>query len=84
MERRMRRLEAASFPALLRELATVAAAAAGLDPELVRVEAERILADVNRGRTLGELVAADGIDPDAALAEAADLLARCGRRERRG
>jgi hypothetical protein len=83
VDRRLRRLEAASFPALLRQLATRAAEEAGLDPELVLVEAERILADVERGCTLGELVAADGVDPDAALAEAADLLARCGRRERR-
>jgi hypothetical protein len=82
MERRVRRLETASFPALLRELATLAAAEAGLDPILVLVEAERSLAELQRGRSIGELVAADGLDPEAVRADAADLLARCGRRER--
>jgi hypothetical protein len=43
MERRVRRLEVTSGSALLRQIATEAAEAAGLDPALVLAEAEAIL-----------------------------------------
>jgi hypothetical protein len=75
MERRVRRLEVAqdiaSGSVLLRRLATDAAAAAGLDPELVLAEAEAIL---NRcaGLSLPEIAAQEGID----LAELESMLMR--------
>ena len=61
MERRIRRLEAASRSVLLRELATEVAEAAGLEPELVLAEAEAILARCV-GLSLPEIAAQEGID----------------------
>jgi hypothetical protein len=65
MERRVRRLElaldVASGSVLLRQLATEAAEAAGLDPELVLAEAEAILARC-AGLSLPEIAAQEGID----------------------
>ena len=61
MERRVRRLEAALLPVLMRELAMAAAVDAGLDPELVLREAEAMLARI-RGLTLPEIAAQEGLD----------------------
>ena len=65
MERRVRRLEAALTvaygQALLRQLSTAAAEAAGLDPALVIAEAEAILARI-AGLSLAEIAAQEGID----------------------
>ena len=69
MERRLHRLEVASGSALLRQLATEAAEAAGLDPALVLAEAEAILVRC-AGRSLPEIAAQEGI----ALAELEAVL----------
>ena len=61
MERRVRRLEGASSSALLRQLATDVAEAAGLDPELVLAEAQAILTRC-AGLSLPEIAAQEGID----------------------
>ena len=65
MERRVRRLEAAmtvaDSAALLRQLSTAAAEAAGLDPALVLREAEAILA-CSVGLSLPEIAVREGID----------------------
>jgi hypothetical protein len=71
MERRVRRLEVASRSALLRQVATDVAEAAGLDPELVLREAEAILARC-AGLSLPEIAAQEGVD----LAELEALLAQ--------
>ena len=62
MHRRLAKLEAACMPALLREAATVAAEAAGLDPEDVFREAEAILTRC-AGLSLPEIAAREGLDP---------------------
>ena len=61
MHRRLDRLEAAFSPALLREMTTAAAQAAGLDPEDVLREAEAILTRC-AGLSLPEMAAREGID----------------------
>ena len=61
MERRIRRLEAASRSVLLRKLATDVAEAAGLEPALVLAEAEAILVRCV-GLSLPEIAAQEGID----------------------
>ena len=70
MHRRLAKLEAAFAPALLREMATVAAEAAGLDPEDVFREAKAILTRC-AGLSLPEIAAQEGID----LAELEAMLA---------
>ncbi len=69
MHRRLAKLEAASGSALLRQIATEAAEAAGLEPALVLAEAEAILARC-AGLSLPEIAAQEGID----LAELEALL----------
>jgi hypothetical protein len=61
MHRRLDKLEAAFAPAHLRQLATEAAEAAGLDPELVLAEAVAILTRC-AGLSLPEIAAQEGID----------------------
>jgi hypothetical protein len=61
MHRRLDRLETAFAPALLRQIATAAAEAAGLDPEDVFREAEAILTRC-AGLSLPEIAAQEGID----------------------
>ncbi len=61
MQRRLDRLEAAFAPALLREMTTAAAQAAGLDPEDVFREAKAILTRC-AGLSLPEMAAREGID----------------------
>ena len=61
MHRRLDKLEAAFAPALLREVTTAAAEAAGLDPEDVFREAEAILTRC-AGLSLPEIAAQEGID----------------------
>ena len=61
MEHRIRRLEVASKSALLRQLVTDVAEAAGLEPALVLAEAEAILARC-AGLSLPEIVAQEGVD----------------------
>ncbi len=75
MEHRVHRLEVASKSALLRQLATDVAEAAGLHPELVLAEAEAILARC-AGLSLPEIAAREGIAQAELQAEASDLLAR--------
>ena len=70
MDRRIRRLEAASEAALLRDMAQKVAAEMGLEPELVLLEAEAILARC-AGLPLPEIAAQEGID----LVELEALLA---------
>jgi hypothetical protein len=70
MHRRLAKLEAASGSALLRQLATRAAEAAGLDPALVLAEAGAILPRI-AGLSLPEIAAQEGID----LAELEAMLA---------
>jgi hypothetical protein len=61
MERRVRRLEVASSSALLRQVATDVAEAAGLEPALVLAEAKAILARC-AGLSLPEIAAQEGVD----------------------
>ncbi len=75
MERRVRRLETAYGAALLRQLATESAAAAGLDPAVVLGEAEAILARC-AGRSLPECAAREGIDLAELEAELDAMQAR--------
>jgi hypothetical protein len=75
MERRVRRLEAASQSVLLCQLATLAAEDAGLDPALVLHEAEALLAQY-AGWSPAEIALREGRDLAALEAEARDLLAR--------
>jgi hypothetical protein len=73
MHRRLTKLEAAFAPAQLREIATAAAEAAGLDPEDVFREAKAILTRC-AGLSLPEIAAQEGIDLadlEAAMQESA-------------
>jgi hypothetical protein len=83
MERRLRRVEAALEPLLLRAVATQVAMQANLDPDEVYRDAQTILAQLQSGRSLREIAIAADLDADDVEAMTERLLTDSGPKWRR-